>query len=74
VGTASNTRLRQWVKEDAFKLVKRYPTTSVGLAGIGDLLVYEYIYYKAKPITRVELDMPMLGRKLTVRIPAQEKK
>ena len=72
--TAANTRLREWVQDDMFKLVKRYPMTSVGLPGIGDLLVYEYIDYKAKPLTQVELDMPMLGRKLTVHIPALEKK
>lgn len=73
VETAANARWRLWVQDDTFKVVKRYSSKSMGLRGIGDLLVYEYVDYKVKPLTRVELDMPMPGRRLTVDIPAQEK-
>jgi len=29
-------------------------------------LVYEYLDYEEKPVRRVELDMPSMGRKITV--------
>jgi 4-amino-4-deoxy-L-arabinose transferase-like glycosyltransferase len=70
--TPANTRLRQWVKEPEFRLVKRYPVRSRGLRGaIGSLLVYEYLRYKKRPIRRIDLDMPMIGRKMSVRIQAE---
>lgn len=38
------------------------------LEGFGDLPVYEYLDYSAKPLTRVEPEMQTLGRKLSVRL------
>jgi 4-amino-4-deoxy-L-arabinose transferase-like glycosyltransferase len=66
--TAANVRLRQWVQGEKFKLVDEYPLTGHGLGSLGKLLVYEYLDYKPKAIREIELDMPMLGRKMKVKI------
>ncbi len=68
VNTPANRRLREWIQEAKFKLVQKYSIPCTGLKGFGNLLVFEYLDYEAKPIRQVELDMPMLGRKIRVRV------
>jgi len=66
--TAANSRLRRWVQGKKFKLIDEYPLTEHGLGSSGKLLVYEYLDYEPKAIREIELDMPMLGRKMKVKI------
>ncbi|MDY6987488.1 MAG: hypothetical protein SWQ30_05460 [Thermodesulfobacteriota bacterium] len=68
MNTRANKRLRQWVRRPEFRLVGGYPMLSEHLEGFGDLPVYEYLDYSAKPLTRVEPEMQTLGRKLSVRL------
>lgn len=67
VKTPANKRLRDWMCEPEFKLVREFPVFVEGLSGPRKLLVYEYSDYEPKPIEHVELDMPMLGRTISVR-------
>lgn len=66
INTLANRRLRQWVQGPKFELVEKYHVSSWALDGFGDLLVYEYLDYEKKPITHIDLDMPMMGRKISV--------
>jgi hypothetical protein len=68
MNTPANRRLRQWIKRPEFRLVKKYSITSRKLQGFGSLLVYEYLDYEEKPITQVDLDMPIMGRKISVKL------
>ncbi len=72
MNTPANRRLRQWMQEPEFRLVKKCSISSRGLNGLGSLLVYEYLDYEAKPIREVELDMPMLGRKISVKLESKK--
>jgi hypothetical protein len=67
LNTAANRRLRQWMQEPKFRLVQRYSVPSRGI-DFGDLLVYEYLDYEARPFDEVELDMPMMGRRISVKL------
>lgn len=64
--TDANTRIRQWLKSEKFKLVARFPAEGRNLENLGDFLVYEYTGHKEKPLQKIELDMPMLGRSIVV--------
>lgn len=69
LNTPANRRLRQWVQGSEFKLLMKYPIQSRGLNGaIGSLLVYEYLNYKKGAIKQIDLDMPIMGRKISVKI------
>jgi hypothetical protein len=68
----ANRRLRQWIEGPKFRLVQEYPIQCLDLPGFGRLLVYEYLDYEARPITSVELDMPVLGRKISSRVETKE--
>jgi hypothetical protein len=68
LNTQANKRLRQWIQGPEFKLVGRYPTTTRGSGGPGNLLIYEYLNYEAKGISQIDLDMPVLGRKISVKL------
>lgn len=72
LNTPANRKLRQWIQEPNFRLVQKYPVSFKGLNGFGSLLVYEYLDYEAKPIREVELDMPIMGQKISVKL--EEKK
>jgi hypothetical protein len=64
--TPANRRLREWIQGPEFRLAKKYSITCKGLNGFGDLLVYEYLDYQAKSIREIDLDMPVMGRRITV--------
>ena len=66
--TPANRRLRQWMQGPEFRLVEKYPISCRGLNGFGSLFLYEYLDYKAKPIRRIDLDMPAMGRKISVKL------
>jgi hypothetical protein len=68
MNTRANKRLRQWTKRAEFRLLQQHPVVERGMNGFGNLLVFEYLGYKAKPMTEVELDMPIMGRKIKVRL------
>lgn len=64
--TPANKRLRQWVQNPVFTLVEEHPIHCRAPDSSSNLLVYEYLDYEAKPITRIDLDMPVLGGKMSV--------
>jgi hypothetical protein len=64
----ANKRLREWVGGSEFRLVQRIPVYWRHFSGFGDLLVYEYLNYEAKPIGQVDLSMPMLGGSISVKV------
>ncbi|MHA2427039.1 MAG: ArnT family glycosyltransferase [Candidatus Hermodarchaeia archaeon] len=66
LATPGNRRLREWVKRPEFRLVQKFTVSSNELDVIRNFLVYEYLGYTKKPIRRINLDMPMLGRKISV--------
>lgn len=68
MNTRANKRLREWIKRPEFRLLQQHPVVERGMNGFGNLLVFEYLGYKAKPMTEVELDMPIMGRKMRVRL------
>jgi hypothetical protein len=68
IRTPGNRRLRQWVQRPEFKLVQEYPVHFQGLDPFGNLLVYEYLNYEKKAVEQVDLDMPTLGRRISVRV------
>jgi hypothetical protein len=68
INTPANRRLRQWIQRPEVRLVQKYPVSSKGFNGPGNLLVYEYLNYEAKPIQQVDLDMPVLGGRISVNV------
>lgn len=72
VKTVANKKLRAWIKESEFRLVHPFPTDCRGMAGFGSLLVYEYLDYERKPIQQVDLEMPVQGRRISVKLEKQE--
>ena len=68
MNTRANKRLREWIQRPEFRLLREYPVVEKGMNGFGNLLVFEYLGYEAKPMTQVELDMPIMGRKISVRL------
>jgi len=70
MNTPANKRLRSWMQEPAFRLARTYRLLTRGFGSGSDdrLLVYEYLGYSGEPIDAIELDMPMLGRKIRVQI------
>jgi hypothetical protein len=68
VNTLTNKRLRGWIQGPEFRLARKYPISFCGLSGFGSLLVYEYLDYEAKPLKQIDLDMPTLGRRISVRL------
>lgn len=68
MNTRANKRLRQWIQRPEFRLLQQHPVVEKEMNGFGNLLIFEYLGYKAKPMTQVELDMPIMGRKISVRL------
>lgn len=68
LNTPANRKLRQWVRAPKFRLVREYSIPCEGFRGFGDLLVYKYSDYEAKPIKQIDLDMPVLGRTFGVKV------
>lgn len=66
INTPANRRLRKWMQGSKFELVRQFPISTSRFKECGSLLVYEYLDYEEKPVTRVELDMPSMGRKIMV--------
>ncbi|MDY6951335.1 MAG: glycosyltransferase family 39 protein [Thermodesulfobacteriota bacterium] len=66
IGTPANRRLRKWIKGPTFRLVQQFPLSDGNSQGCGNLLVYEYLDYVEKPLRDIELDMPSMGRKISV--------
>lgn len=71
IKTPANKRLRQWVKEGSFRLMDNYEIPCHGMKGFGHLLLYEYLGYKPKSITHVEIDVPFIERKISVKVRKQ---
>jgi hypothetical protein len=67
LGTPANKRLRRWVQDPRFRLVRKYPVAYTGFDGSGDLVVYEFMDYVPAPIVEIEIDMPVMGRRITVK-------
>ncbi|MDY6836581.1 MAG: glycosyltransferase family 39 protein [Thermodesulfobacteriota bacterium] len=68
LGTPAIERLRQWVQKEGFTVVEEHSIDCRALSSFGSLVVYEYLDYEAKPIRRIDLDMPVLGRQLSVEV------
>ena len=68
MNTPANKRLRNWLQGPGFTLVREFSVPHRGLKGFGSLLVYEYIDYEAKPLTQIDLDMPTMGGKISVKL------
>jgi hypothetical protein len=68
LNTQANKKLRQWVRGPAFRLVEEFVIPCREIDCFGKLLVYEYLNYERKTIEQVDLDMPTLGRVISVRI------
>jgi hypothetical protein len=66
--TEGNRKLREWVKGRKFTIVGKYPVHNPRLGGPGSLLVYRYSDYVSEPVREIELDMPALGRRISVKI------
>ena len=66
--TPANKSLRQWMQGPEFKLVRECRIRCRGLDGFGNLLVYEYLDYEAKPLRQIDLDMPVMERKISVKL------
>jgi hypothetical protein len=72
--TPANKKLRSWIQGPRFDLIKAFPIMTRGYKNNGRLLVYKYLDHETKPPNVIELDMPMLGRKITVKVDRQEGK
>jgi hypothetical protein len=72
LSTPANKKLRHWIQGKDFKLVKAFPMETEGYKNNGQLLIYEYLRHQSTPMDTIELDMPMLGRKITVKILNEE--
>jgi 4-amino-4-deoxy-L-arabinose transferase-like glycosyltransferase len=68
VNTPANRNIREWVQRPEFRLTGQYSIPHSGLSGFGKLLVYEYLDYTGGEIREIELDMPVLGRKIKVSV------
>ena len=68
MNTPANRRLRQWIQGPEFKLIQKYSIACRGFNGFGNLLVYEYLDYQPKSIRQIDLDIPVMGRRITVKV------
>jgi hypothetical protein len=66
LNTPANRELRKWVNEKNFLLASIDKLDFIGFGNSEDLLVYKYRKYVKKPIGLIEIEIPTIGKKITV--------